>query len=331
MSTYGLFNNSEDNTEAEFLRHETSFLAGAGVIDLDGGDLEVTADGSTLNAYVAAGGSRISNSGYSANSGETRFYQAENTAPVTVSISANSDGNPRIASIFQRFNASANPTTRGQGAIEYAEVTGTAAASPTAPAAPSDGNSYLRLANITVSNGAGSISNSDISDERVQSFMEGSQVRASNDSYIKGEDAAGSSVDILGVDASDHTSIKAKSGKFVKTQVRRLNAGTGAYQSDTVQIYGYGAIVGDGSNRLSETVNFGVTFTSAPVIVCNYYGVNAGAGGSASTAHGGGTTINANAINVSTTGFDAYIYRSDGSVMSAPTTFNYSFTVFGQV
>jgi hypothetical protein len=290
MATYGLFNNSEENTEAEFLRTETSFLARSGVIDLDGGDFEVTADGSTLNAYIASGESRILNSSWSKNSGLTKFFQTENTAPVTVSVSANSDGNPRIASIFQFFNASADPTTRGQNAIEYKEVTGTAAASPTAPAAPSDGNSYLRFANITVSNGASSISNSDISDQRTTSVI-------SNEG--------------IGLDF-------------------RYGEGGSTTTSETPKIEaGWDFITGNSTDTLTKSVTFNSAFDEAPVVTAVIGGSRStGAGTPTSNAFftdpgiASSASFDISIEDVTTTGFTVRMTRTGGSYSGSV---NYSF------
>lgn len=120
-----------------------------------------------MSVVVAAGAGYILNGSYTAASiTQSRYVRFKNSADVTVSISANGSGNPRITSIFAKWNTAASPDADATNVVTFVSVDGTPAASPTAPSAPADGNNYLRLANITVASGASSIVNANIADVR---------------------------------------------------------------------------------------------------------------------------------------------------------------------
>lgn len=138
----------------------------AGVGDLRGGQLLVTQNGTPdKSVNVAAGIGYVANSGYSAGNGNIRFWPLRVGSTENVTIPDNATGNPRIDRICLKVDTGATPGARGVDAASVVCVTGTAAASPTAPAVPND---HLSLAQIAVANGFSSIVTANITDEREQ-------------------------------------------------------------------------------------------------------------------------------------------------------------------
>lgn len=120
-----------------------------------------------MSIDVAAGVGYILNGSYTAASlTQSRYVRFKNSANSSVAIAANGSGNPRITSIFAKWNTAASPDADATNVVTFVSVDGTPAGSPSAPSAPADGNNYLRLANITVASGASSIVNANISDVR---------------------------------------------------------------------------------------------------------------------------------------------------------------------
>lgn len=104
-------------------------------------------------------------------------YNGYSDAVNNVVIGANASGNPRIDSIVAYVDLGAAPNADASNVLTFEAVQGTPAASPVAPdsaaieAAIGAGNPYIVLANVTVDNGASSIVNAKISDERVAAYQ----------------------------------------------------------------------------------------------------------------------------------------------------------------
>lgn len=103
----------------------------------------------------------------------TIVYHGYTDAVENLVISANSSGNPRVDSVVIYVDLGASPDATASNVLKFKVVEGTPAGSPSAPddtavqSSVGAGNPFLRLANITVSNGATQILNTDISDARV--------------------------------------------------------------------------------------------------------------------------------------------------------------------
>lgn len=121
--------------------------------------LAVTQSGTpAMTVQVAAGwGAIVGN--FQSNMGVYTFY---NDAATTLTITANASGNPRI----DRIVATVNDTyyTGATNNVTFTVVAGTPAASPVAPATPTNS---ISLATVAVANGAASIVNANITDTRV--------------------------------------------------------------------------------------------------------------------------------------------------------------------
>ena len=96
-----------------------------------------------------------------------RLYDADDS----VTIEANTSGNPRIDTIVLYLNLGTAANSDATNVATLAVVQGTAAASPAAPndaqiQADIGANPFIRLANVAVANGAVSITDSEITDKR---------------------------------------------------------------------------------------------------------------------------------------------------------------------
>jgi hypothetical protein len=95
-------------------------------------------------------------------------------ADANVTIGANVAGNPRIDALVIKIDLSADPDENASNVATLVAVQGAAAASPSAPndaaiqSAVGAGNAFLRLGNVTVANGAVSITTANISDARTR-------------------------------------------------------------------------------------------------------------------------------------------------------------------
>lgn len=181
----------------------------AGVVDVANASLEVTEKSGTpdLSVDVAVGVAAVANIDDSFGSGSPAFFPFRNTAVYNVTINANGAGNPRITSIFLEVDGAASDSTRGSAAGDIIAVDGTAAASPSAPATPVSANkSYLRLADVTVANGASSITDANITDQRVEAKLRDDifdQIKLLNNKQFQVEDNTGTARNAATIDASN--------------------------------------------------------------------------------------------------------------------------------
>lgn len=157
MAELSRFFNSIDHDRQYSAADWAAFFAtfiGNGVMPLPSNQLKVSAgSGSGLSLSVAPGNAFVN--GYS--------YQLTEALEKTLSTADGS--NPRKDRVVVRFS-------RSDRSIYVAVKTGTAAATPTAPALNQSGDTYeLSLATITVARGATSISASAIQDDRGDSDL----------------------------------------------------------------------------------------------------------------------------------------------------------------
>lgn len=160
------------NLPGDFSEATKGIIASAGVASIDSNSFLVTGNVIDRSVNVATGYAYVDNSTYTLGNGSQKFYAFSSDASENVAITANASGNTRITSIFLKVLPGAANSVRGVDAGDIVAVDGTPAAAPVAPAAPVDGNSYLRLADVEVINGATTIGNSSITDRRVSMKLE---------------------------------------------------------------------------------------------------------------------------------------------------------------
>lgn len=136
-----------DTSETQFSQWARNI--GEGVINNAGLELETFADGSGMNVKVKTGQALI------------RGHYYDNTAQETLTIAAADVTNPRIDRVVLRLDPTAN-------SVVLAVITGTPAASPSAPAlTQTDGGIYeLPLAQVAVAAAAVVISAGNVTDQR---------------------------------------------------------------------------------------------------------------------------------------------------------------------
>lgn len=173
MALYTLRSGASSHPEDSVLQFFTDLVSASGVISLTGNHFKVQAQATPdMTAVVKVGRAHVK--GASANS-----YPVRMDADSNVTFNANSSGNPRIDAVVLYIDLSASPTSNANNVAKLIVVQGTPAASPSAPTdgdiqtAIGSANPFLRLANVTVTNGATSITTGNITDVRVLITLKG--------------------------------------------------------------------------------------------------------------------------------------------------------------
>jgi hypothetical protein len=110
---------------------------------------------------------------YVPNPAGSMLYVSELDANANATINSNSSGNPRIDAVVIKIDLGVTPNNHADNVVSIVVIQGTPAASPVAPTdgeiqtAIGASNCFLRLANVTVANGASSITNANIADARL--------------------------------------------------------------------------------------------------------------------------------------------------------------------
>lgn len=156
---------------ADHMGVANDFVGRAGVLGLTA-DFKVVQRlaGANMSVDVSVGTAYVLNSSWSANSNtHTKYWSVINDATVNAVIGANASGNPRIDIITLKVDTAATPDGNASNVGSIYVTAGTPAASPVAPATPSN---HLLLAYVAVSNGAVSIVTANITDKRVSVYLD---------------------------------------------------------------------------------------------------------------------------------------------------------------
>lgn len=168
MTIYTLRSGGTAHPENTVLQMLTEQITVGGVSDLSSdNNFKVTQKGAgaDMSVDVAAGEAFVTKVG-------ANTYPAKSTATENVLVASNSSGNPRIDAIVLYIDLAASANSDSSNVAKLTRVQGTPAASPSAPSdsdiatAVGSSNPFLRLANVTVANGAASIVDANISDQR---------------------------------------------------------------------------------------------------------------------------------------------------------------------
>lgn len=156
-----------------FLQDITDLLTSGGVKDLGSDDhLKVTERGAGANMSVDVETGRAFVLGSSGNA-----YPVQHTGSVSnVTITANTSGSTRVDAIVVWIDTAATPDSTASNVAKLKAVVGTSASALSDAAIQTDlgaGIPFLRLANVTVVNGASSIEDDDISDARAAFSLRG--------------------------------------------------------------------------------------------------------------------------------------------------------------
>ena len=156
---------------ADHMGYANDFVGRAGVVKMST-DFIVAQRlaGANMSVDVSVGTAYVLNSSWTANSNtHTRYWSVINDATVNAVIGANASGNPRIDIITLKVDTAATPDGNASNVGSIYVTAGTPAASPVAPATPSN---HLLLANVAVANGAVSIVTANITDKRVSVYLD---------------------------------------------------------------------------------------------------------------------------------------------------------------
>ncbi len=154
-------------SDADLYQLANDIIAQGGVVDLDGGDALVTQSSTPgMSVKIAKGTIYVENAAWTEDSFEPKYYQVVANADEDVSIDSNSSGSTRIDLICQQIDKITAPNDDATNVCDVVVVKGTPGAG--APALPSN---HELLATVTVDDGATSILNADISDDRRKVFI----------------------------------------------------------------------------------------------------------------------------------------------------------------
>ena len=156
---------------ADHMGYANDFVGRAGVMKIST-DFIVAQRlaGANMSVDVSAGTAYVLNSSWTANSNtHTRYWSVINDATVNVVVGANASGNPRIDIVTLKVDTAATPDGNASNVGTIVVTAGTPAASPSAPATPSN---HLLLAYVAVANGAVSIVTANITDKRVSVYLD---------------------------------------------------------------------------------------------------------------------------------------------------------------
>lgn len=129
--------------------------------------------------------------------------------------------------------------------------------------------------------------------------------------------------------SADHIAITAGTNKLVKMSMLRQDNTSNTYSNNQVILTGWGAIAGAASNALNESVSFGVTFSSAPIVLISAAGTDTTP---SATAIGDFTAAQAHmmvTVNISTTGFTAYSFKDNGGNHTVGRDYGYTWIAIG--
>jgi hypothetical protein len=134
--------------------------------------------------------------------------------------------------------------------------------------------------------------------------------------------------------SDQHLDLVAGTNKLVKTTVLRQDDTTDTYQGQQVTLVGWGYQQGDDTFQISESVSFGVTFSSVPWVQVSTVGTRAVADGAPSSLGDFDNTaagVAVDAVSVSTTGFTASQGKDGGSAISTNFYHGYSWIAIGTI
>jgi hypothetical protein len=157
-------------------RYVSNFISGSGVVGATAMQAVAAATPDTT-VKISVGDCLIGNANPTGTS--TFYYSGWVTAQDSVTISANSSGNPRIDCVVAYVNVSAasSATSDNPGVMQFMAVAGTPAVSPVAPVssviqtAVGASNPFIILANVAVANGFTQITNGNITDVRAFPYI----------------------------------------------------------------------------------------------------------------------------------------------------------------
>lgn len=228
-------NGMTNATEGDLRGIASDMVTTPGVADVAGGQLAVAAASpASMNVVVAAGVGYVPNTAFdSTDDDSVRFWEvviAGTTGARTVAIASNSSGSTRIDLICVKIDPVASPDANATDVAQLIRVAGTPGAG--VPATPSY---HLKLAEVTVANGAVSISTGNITDSRTQAriaerFLPSNNMNLDSDQTVTGIKTF-NSAKLLATRPRITTSIDdSAGGQILKTPTDQLEVMKGVFQ-----------------------------------------------------------------------------------------------------
>lgn len=237
-----------------------------------------------------------------------------------VTISSNSSGSTKYDWVYISIDAD-NANEPAVGADDVATlVTSRSTSSSTDDGSPPT-YGYL-LGVVTVANGASSITDANIADKRGQT---GLHPASANNEYYHALNSSGLMKGLLKLGSNDQLRLSQ-----ISRQDDDSNSITNTVQEGLSIQLGWGQMLGDASNDMSESVTFDETFTSAPwVLIAALAKKNTTAMSDITNGGAPDLTYMMFAESISTSGFTAHFKGETGTTFLNTRYYAYSWIAIG--
>jgi len=140
------------------------------------------------------------------------------------------------------------------------------------------------------------------------------------------------SIKATGGDTNIHLALAGKGNGLVKTSVLRQDNTSNSYETNAVILTGWGFVQGDGAEKFTptDTVTFGITYSSVPIILVTVAGTATSDPSVITDLSGSANGYFASHWAPSTTGFTVNAYRELAAIGSS-TRVGYSWVAIGQL
>lgn len=138
------------------------------------------------------------------------------------------------------------------------------------------------------------------------------------------------SISATGGDTNINLALSGKGNGLVKISALRQDDTTNSYATNQVVLTGWGFKTGVSADNMTETVTFGVTFSSAPIVVCQSAGTRAGSNPSAiGELTGGNRKVLIQPTSITTTGFTVFFLDVASATLDTNARYGYTWYAIG--
>ena len=176
----------------------------------------------------------------------------------------------------------------------------------------------------------GSVTTEKIADEAVTQAKLGSDVSLEppDGSITTAKIADGAVTSAKLEHSGPHIPITPDENGLVKMAVLRQDATTDTYSNNQVILTGWGWILGENDADMVEAVAFGITFTSAPIVLVSSLGSKT-SDPTAITDFVANVVLHPSSANITTTGFNVSLRHTDNGHNNTSTRCGYSWIAIG--
>lgn len=156
-------------------------------------------------------------------------------------------------------------------------------------------------------------------------LRDGTGQQWANDQWIQALNSGASAVNVIKIDNDNYLRLGQVPSKYV--------ASTSTLDNVLIQV-GFDYIIGAGADHLTETITFPTAYTSAPLVFVTGLNARATTSGAPDTPDDFDVLITANclsatAVNITTSGFDISLARSDSGTFTNNNNYGYSWLAIG--